>query len=121
MAVHASASAFDIPVAETQMGRFNDQRALIVERLTVACLPTAGGGCDCHRKTCVRSWSAGCQKYESDGGPGIVPIMDLLRQSEHPEDRAIFFKTQILFWMLAATDGHAKNSVFTWKPVDASA
>ncbi|KIS38259.1 serine/threonine-protein kinase HipA [Stenotrophomonas maltophilia WJ66] len=103
-------SAFDIPVAETQMGRFNDQRALIVERFD-------------RRLSADRRWwlrlpqEDMCQvfglpaarKYESDGGPGIVPIMDLLRQSEHPEDRAIFFKTQILFWMLAATDGHAKN------------
>ncbi|MCI1067987.1 HipA domain-containing protein [Stenotrophomonas geniculata] len=49
------------------------------------------------------------RKYDSDGGPGIVAIMDLLRQPEHPKDRAIFFKTQFLLWMLAATDGHAKN------------
>lgn len=35
--------------------------------------------------------------------------MDLLRQSEDVTDRETFFKVQILFWMLAATDGHAKN------------
>lgn len=103
-------SAFGIPVAETQMGRFQDQRALIVERFD-------------RRLSADRRWwlrlpqEDMCQvfglpaarKYESDGGPGIVAIMDLLRQSEHSEDRATFFKTQILFWMLAAIDGHAKN------------
>ncbi|WP_303637433.1 type II toxin-antitoxin system HipA family toxin [Stenotrophomonas tuberculopleuritidis] len=103
-------SAFGIPVAETQMGRFQNERALIVERFD-------------RRLSADRRWwlrlpqEDMCQvfglpaakKYESDGGPGIVAIMDLLRQSEHSGDRATFFKTQILFWMLAATDGHAKN------------
>ncbi len=36
--------------------------------------------------------------------------MDLLRASETPEaDRATFLTAQLLFWLLAATDGHAKN------------
>jgi serine/threonine-protein kinase HipA len=36
--------------------------------------------------------------------------MDLLLGSDHAEgDRKNFFKTQIIFWVLAATDGHAKN------------
>jgi serine/threonine-protein kinase HipA len=53
-------------------------------------------------------------KYESDGGPGMGNILELLRGSSRADqDRRVFYKTQILFWMLAATDGHAKNfSVF---------
>jgi serine/threonine-protein kinase HipA len=41
-------------------------------------------------------------------------IFDQLLGSVTPaQDRADFFRTQILFWMLAAIDGHAKNfSVF---------
>ena len=41
-------------------------------------------------------------------------ILDLLRGSSRQEhDRRAFLKAQILFWMLAATDGHAKNfSIF---------
>ncbi|PSU85239.1 type II toxin-antitoxin system HipA family toxin [Photobacterium kishitanii] len=49
-------------------------------------------------------------KYESDGGPGISNIMQFLlgsRTSSH--DRDVFFKAQILFWLLAAIDGHGKN------------
>ncbi|KJG10737.1 type II toxin-antitoxin system HipA family toxin [Photobacterium kishitanii] len=49
-------------------------------------------------------------KYESDGGPGISNIMQFLlgsRTSSH--DREVFFKAQILFWLLAAIDGHGKN------------
>jgi serine/threonine-protein kinase HipA len=36
--------------------------------------------------------------------------MDLLRGSESVhDDRANFFRSQLLFWLMAATDGHAKN------------
>jgi len=50
----------------------------------------------------------------SDGGPGIEPIMRFLLQSrESKHDRELFFKAQVLFWLLAAIDGHAKNfSIF---------
>lgn len=54
------------------------------------------------------------RKYQSDGGPGIVQILHLLTGSDTPdEDRKTVFKAQILFWLIGATDGHAKNfSVF---------
>ncbi|TNH94064.1 MULTISPECIES: type II toxin-antitoxin system HipA family toxin [Aeromonas] len=54
------------------------------------------------------------RKYESHGGPGIADIMATLLGSVTPEqDRYLFMKSQVLFWLLAATDGHAKNfSVF---------
>jgi serine/threonine-protein kinase HipA len=53
-------------------------------------------------------------KYESQGGPGIRPILDQLNGSSQAQaDRRDFFRTQVLFWMLAAIDGHAKNfSIF---------
>ncbi len=55
------------------------------------------------------------RKYESHGGPSIADIMTILLESATPEqDRYMFMKSQVLFWLLAATDGHAKNfSVFT--------
>jgi serine/threonine-protein kinase HipA len=53
-------------------------------------------------------------KYESDGGPGIRRIMDLLLGSANAaDDRRNFLRTQLVFWLLCAIDGHAKNfSVF---------
>ncbi|WP_163344250.1 HipA domain-containing protein, partial [Enterobacter hormaechei] len=53
-------------------------------------------------------------KYENEGGPGIIDIMKyLLGSSNADQDRFHFMKAQVLFWLLAATDGHAKNfSVF---------
>ncbi len=50
------------------------------------------------------------KKYESHGGPGIEQIMPYLLGSMNSErDRYNFIKSQVLFWLLAATDGHAKN------------
>ena len=50
------------------------------------------------------------RKYEADGGPGIRTIMGLLLGSSRADDdRRDFFKTQILYWLLCAIDGHAKN------------
>ncbi|ANE75476.1 type II toxin-antitoxin system HipA family toxin [Dickeya solani] len=50
------------------------------------------------------------RKYENHGGPGISAIMSVLLGAIEPErDRYTFMKAQVLFWLLAATDGHAKN------------
>ena len=53
-------------------------------------------------------------KYESDGGPGMRDILRVLDASLAPlVDKRAFLKAQMVFWLLAATDGHAKNfSIF---------
>jgi serine/threonine-protein kinase HipA len=49
-------------------------------------------------------------KYESEGGPGIKNVLDFLQGSDQPEkDRLTFFRANIIFWLIGATDGHAKN------------
>lgn len=59
---------------------------------------------------CQATGTSRDQKYEAAGGPGIETILRILLGSENAEaDRQRFFKTQILFWMLCAIDGHAKN------------
>jgi len=54
------------------------------------------------------------RKYQSDGGPGIIDVLEFLNGAVAPhEDRLTFMKAQIVFWLLAAIDGHAKNfSIF---------
>ena len=102
--------AFGLPVANTSIGRFEELRVLVVERFDRR---LSGDGSWWIRlpqeDLCQVFGLPSSRKYENDGGPGVVQIMDLLRQSIEPRDREIFFKTQILFWLLAATDGHAKN------------
>lgn len=53
-------------------------------------------------------------KYESHGGPSISDIMKHLLGSSQPQKEShTFMSAQVLFWLLGATDGHAKNfSVF---------
>lgn len=54
------------------------------------------------------------QKYDAEGGPGILDCLSLLEGSDYADqDRRAFMKAQIVFWLMGATDGHAKNfSVF---------
>jgi serine/threonine-protein kinase HipA len=105
------AKAFDFPTAKAKIECFEDVKVLVVERFD-------------------RHWSSDgqwlmrlpqedmCQalgispnlKYQSDGGPGMAEIMKVLLGAHNANaDREQFFRSQILFWLLAATDGHAKN------------
>ena len=103
-------AAFGLPVANTSIGRFDEQRVLIVERFDRRLARDGKRWLRLPQEDMCQVFGLpSSRKYESDGGPGIVQIMELLRQSQQPQDRAIFFKTQLLFWLLAATDGHAKN------------
>lgn len=107
-------NALDLPAATAEMETFGDRRVLIVERFD-------------------RLWTGdqrllrvpqedSCQalsvppnlKYQSDGGPGIADILKLLRGSDEPlPDQRLFLKANIVFWLMGATDGHAKNfSIF---------
>ena len=99
-----------LPAAQTRIADFDGQRALIVERFDrrwtsdrrLLRIPQE----DCCQALSVPP----TRKYESDGGPGITEILELLKGSDDPEeDGALFQKTQLIFWLMGATDGHAKN------------
>ena len=100
-----------LPVAHVQIGRFEDQKALIVERFDRARSRNGRGWQRIPQEDCCQALGIPpSRKYEVDGGPGTRHIMELLRGSEvATADRTAFFKAQLLFWLLAATDGHAKN------------
>ena len=50
------------------------------------------------------------QKYEADGGPGLERLAQVLSGSQNARaDLRSLLASQIVFWLLAATDGHAKN------------
>lgn len=57
---------------------------------------------------------ASAQKYQSEGGTKAADIVRLLGGSDDPSnDQMDFLASQIIFWLIGATDGHAKNfSVF---------
>ncbi|MBA4339614.1 MAG: toxin HipA [Hyphomonas sp.] len=57
------------------------------------------------------------QKYQRDGGPGILAILERLKESDRPvEDRRSLLKAQMAFWLIGATDGHAKNFSIAHRP-----
>lgn len=106
--------AFDVKTAKVEILAFGKQKVLAVERFDRV-LSREGWLIRLPQEDFAQA--AGVHpdlKYEQDGGPGIRWILDQLLGSAAPaEDRADFFRTQVLFWMLAAIDGHAKNfSVF---------
>ena len=103
------AAAFGLKVATSHIERFGRHKVLVVERFD---------------RTLLGDWWARLpqedfcqvlglppeQKYENHGGPGMSVVLDKLRGSASAiADREHFLASQLLFWMLAAPDGHAKN------------
>lgn len=108
-------AAFDINTAHCDMEQFGKTKALVVERFDRKLSTTGAYWLRLPQEDmCQALGRPPEKKYECDGGPGMADILGLLRGSSMAEqDRRAFYKTQILFWMLAATDGHAKNfSIF---------
>lgn len=103
-------SAMRLPIAKTEMAQFEDQQVLIVGRFDRATHPDHWIVRLPHEDLLQALGLPSHLKYESDGGPGVSSIMDLLRGSANArDDRQTFFKALLCFWLLAATDGHAKN------------
>lgn len=102
---------YGIAVAGTQIAEFEDQKALVVTRFDrkwsrdqqwIVRLP--------QEDMCQALGMSPLRKYQADGGPGITDIMAILSHSDHADrDRTAFFRAQIIFWLMAATDGHGKN------------
>lgn len=117
--------AMQLPVARTEIATFGDQRVLVVERFDrlwrnvghanpymarfklpkdawIARLP--------QEDFCQATGHPSDEKYEKDGGPGMAQILALLGRGDAPaRDTKLFALSQLVMWLLAATDGHAKN------------
>ena len=106
---------FGLPAAHCHIADFSDQHVLVVERFDRRLANDRQWWLRLPQEdTCQATGTPPAMRYESDGGPGISSICSLLLGSrEAATDRRNFFRAQVLFWMLCATDGHAKNfSVF---------
>ena len=104
-------AAFGLPVAVAEMKTFGNTKTLVIERFDrrwvdkkqLLRLPQE----DC----CQALGCPPSRKYQNEGGPGIVDILKLLKAADAPaEDQQLFLKSQIIFWLIGATDGHAKNA-----------
>jgi len=102
---------FGLPVAKTEILTFGSQKVLSVERFDrqihssgdwIMRLP--------QEDFCQVMGVPSHLKYESDGGPGLADLAGVLKGSIQAEkDLTTLLTTQLLFWILAAPDGHAKN------------
>jgi serine/threonine-protein kinase HipA len=103
--------AFGLPVPNAEILTFGEQKVLAVERFDRRLHPSGKWIPRLPQEDfCQVLGKPSHQRYEADGGPGMIDIAAVLRQSERPDDDlATFLSAQILFWMLAAPDGHAKN------------
>lgn len=102
--------ALGLPTAEVEIADFAGRRALVVERFDrifsrdhrLIRVP--------QEDMCQALGYPWTRKYQSEGGPGPVDILKLLAGSDHPgEDQLAFLTALVVFWLLGATDGHAKN------------
>jgi serine/threonine-protein kinase HipA len=104
-----------LPVAHADIAQFGAHKVLVVERFDrrwmddgkwIARLP--------QEDLCQATGTPAEKKYENEGGPGIRACLGVLSAgSNAQQDQLTFALAQLAFWLLAATDGHAKNfSIF---------
>jgi serine/threonine-protein kinase HipA len=103
--------AYGLPAANANIETFGRQRVLVVERFDRT---RSKDGTHLLRLVqedlCQASGTSPHQKYEVQGGPGWAEVFALARHSVDAEqDLRTLMAAQILFWMLRAPDGHAKN------------
>ncbi len=103
-------AALGIEAARPQMMTFGERSVFVIERFDRRW--TADGRLlRLPQEDCCQALSIPpIRKYQSDDGPGIVQLLQLLRGSADPlADQRSFLKANIAFWLMGATDGHAKN------------
>lgn len=102
--------AFGLETAHCTIAEFGRHRVLVVRRFDrapadrrwIVRLP--------QEDFCQALGVPAARKYESEGGPGMRDILRVLDGSVRAAaDKRAFLKAQMVFWLLAATDGHAKN------------
>lgn len=103
--------AYGLDVAEATMATFDKQRVLVVERFDRRIALDGGWLMRLPQEDfCQVEGVSPLKKYESDGGPGLKALFTTLKQSVNAEqDMRTLLAVQVLFWLLRAPDGHAKN------------
>jgi serine/threonine-protein kinase HipA len=104
------ARSFDLPVANSEIRRFEDQVAIVIERYDRVKID-AGIRRVHQEDICQAMGLAPTQKNQSDGGPGVRQIVELLTtfSTAPAEDTETFVGAIAFNWLVAGTDAHAKN------------
>ena len=104
-------SEFGLPVADCTIETFGARKALVVRRFDRQLHSSGRYWLRLMQEDfCQATGTPYTRKYQADGGPALADIAAVLRGSDQPaRDLDLLFRSQVLFWRLAATDGHAKN------------
>jgi serine/threonine-protein kinase HipA len=105
-----------LPAASSEVMRFEDEVAIVVERFDRARIPgprgTGGVVVRFHQEDMCQALAvAPSYKYQNEGGPTPARIAKLLRDySREPREDLYTFADALAFnWIIGGTDGHAKN------------
>ncbi len=123
----ALARALGMPTARSEIHRFEDVTAIVVERYDRVRIPEFPERAHIHRvhqeDLCQALGVHPARKYQNVGGPGPKQIISVLRANAsgirrpedrsapaaHDEDVTTFMEALILNWLIGGTDAHAKN------------
>jgi serine/threonine-protein kinase HipA len=106
----ALARALGLPAAQSQVMRFENEVAIVIERYDRQLQ-----GNDILRvhqeDVCQALGVPPSQKYQNERGPGVSDIVELLRthSSDSGTDVDTFIRAVGLNWLIGGTDAHAKN------------
>ncbi|TDE39505.1 type II toxin-antitoxin system HipA family toxin [Nonomuraea mesophila] len=108
----AAARAVGLTAARTEIRTFGDQTAVVVERYDRVRIDDMW--VRVHQEDLCQSLGLHpVHKYQSEGGPGPEDVAALFRRvqpsTEAHESVRAFVDALIFTWLLAGTDGHAKN------------
>jgi len=99
-----------LPAAECEIQDFGARRVLVIKRFDRSWHPNGWLVRLPQEDFCQAKGVSSDQKYEQKGGPSIEACLDILKGGDaFHEDGRNFLCAQLLFWLLAAIDGHAKN------------
>ncbi|WP_241898193.1 MULTISPECIES: HipA domain-containing protein [unclassified Leucobacter] len=110
--VMRTAAGLGLPVAQTSILRFEDQRILCVERFDRT--EVDGTVFRIHQEDFAQATGTPpARKYEEDGGPSPADIARVLRREAEPalvgNSLATYGASLVFSWLLAHNDGHSKN------------
>ena len=110
--------AYGLDVADADIATFGRQRVLVVERFDRRVAPNGQWLMRLPQEDfCQVEGCSPLRKYENEGGPGLKALFATLRQSVNAEaDMKTLMAAQVLFWLLRAPDGHAKNFSIQLRP-----
>jgi serine/threonine-protein kinase HipA len=104
------ARALGLPAARTEVCRFEDQVAIVVERYDR--LAAGGAILRVHQEDFCQALGVPPRiKYENEGGPGAVRVIQMLdaHSGRRDADVTTMVDALALNWVIGGTDAHAKN------------